>query len=453
MEYKIEKQKGNVKLSFNVPNAEWQTEIELTYVRTRGKYNVHGFRKGTAPRGLIEKAYGPTVFVNDALDSCFSKAYTKALQENDIEPVDEPKVEVQKYGLNGENLEFTIEVTVKPEVTLGNYKGLTVKKAVYEVTAKDVDAQIDRVLGAHARLVNVTDRAAKEGDTVNIDYSGSINGVKFSGGTAKKQDLELGSHSFIPGFEEQVVGMKIGESKNVNVKFPDDYHSEEVKGKDAVFAVTLHEIKKREVPELNDKFVQDTTEFDTVEAYRANIEKNLKDNAERREKNENRNNMLDAVVNACSVEIPDCMVETELDYMMQDFEYRLAQMYGGMKLDDYFKYTGTSREEMRGSRREEAYKAVKTRLIAQAIIIADNIEPTQEEIDAFIAETAQRMGKSEKDFKATLDEHAMSHIKNDATVEKLFTELEKVTNFEVVAEEKKAAPKTSTKKAPADKKD
>ena len=284
--------------------------------------------------------YGPTVFFDEAFNTCASKAYGKALSENeDIYPVDEPKVDIENFGADA--MVFGISVTVKPEVTLGQYKGLTVKKAEYPVTDKDVEEDIERSLKAKSRLVDITDRAAKNGDTVNIDYSGSVDGVKFNGGTAEKQELTLGSKSFIPGFEEQVEGMKIGEEKDLKVKFPDDYHAEDLKGKDAVFAVKLNSIKFREIPELNDDFVKDTTKFETVAEYRADVKKRLTDSAERRADNENKNNMIDAIVANASVDIPDCMIESELDYMLQDFEYRLGYMYGGMKLDDYFKYMGS----------------------------------------------------------------------------------------------------------------
>ena len=372
MEYKIERQKGSVKFVFTVPNAEWDEEINAAYIKTKAKYNIPGFRKGKAPRKFIENMYGPTVFFDEAFNTCASKAYGKALSENeDIYPVDEPKVDIENFGADA--MVFGISVTVKPEVTLGQYKGLTVKKAEYPVTDKDVEEDIERSLKAKSRLVDITDRAAKNGDTVNIDYSGSVDGVKFNGGTAEKQELTLGSKSFIPGFEEQVEGMKIGEEKDLKVKFPDDYHAEDLKGKDAVFAVKLNSIKFREIPELNDDFVKDTTKFETVAEYRADVKKRLTDSAERRADNENKNNMIDAIVANASVDIPDCMIESELDYMLQDFEYRLGYMYGGMKLDDYFKYTGSSREDFRKDRKSEAEKAVKTRLVMETIIKTEKV--------------------------------------------------------------------------------
>ena len=275
MDYKTEKQMGRLKFTFTVKNAEWEEEINSAYIKTRGKYNISGFRKGHAPRKFIENLYGPTVFFDDAFNACASKAYAKALTENaDVFPVDDPKVADMNF--TDEGLTFAIEVTVKPEVKLGQYKGLTLEKAEYPVSKKDVDEEIERSLKAKSRLVEVTDREARDGDTVTIDYSGSVDGVKFAGGTAEKQELTLGSHSFIPGFEEQVVGMKIGDDKDLNVKFPDDYHAEDLKGKNAVFAVKLHAIKYREVPELNDEFVKDTSKFDNVAEYRADVEKRLK---------------------------------------------------------------------------------------------------------------------------------------------------------------------------------
>ncbi len=442
MEYKIERQKGSVKFVFTVPNAEWDEEINAAYIKTKAKYNIPGFRKGKAPRKFIENMYGPTVFFDEAFNTCASKAYGKALSENeDIYPVDEPKVDIENFGADA--MVFGISVTVKPEVTLGQYKGLTVKKAEYPVTDKDVEEDIERSLKAKSRLVDITDRAAKNGDTVNIDYSGSVDGVKFNGGTAEKQELTLGSKSFIPGFEEQVEGMKIGEEKDLKVKFPDDYHAEDLKGKDAVFAVKLNSIKFREIPELNDDFVKDTTKFETVAEYRADVKKRLTDSAERRADNENKNNMIDAIVANASVDIPDCMIESELDYMLQDFEYRLGYMYGGMKLDDYFKYTGSSREDFRKDRRSEAEKAVKTRLVMETIIKTEKVEPTEQEIDKRIAEIAEQQGKTLEEYKPSVSEHQLTHIKSDVTVEKTLNELVKANEFK--AEAKKSEAKKETK--------
>ena len=442
MEYKIERQKGSVKFVFTVPNAEWDEEINAAYIKTKVKYNIPGFRKGKAPRKFIENMYGPTVFFDEAFNTCASKAYGKALSENeDIYPVDEPKVDIENFGADA--MVFGISVTVKPEVTLGQYKGLTVKKAEYPVTDKDVEEDIERSLKAKSRLVDITDRAAKNGDTVNIDYSGSVDGVKFNGGTAEKQELTLGSKSFIPGFEEQVEGMKIGEEKDLKVKFPDDYHAEDLKGKDAVFAVKLNSIKFREIPELNDDFVKDTTKFETVAEYRADVKKRLTDSAERRADNENKNNMIDAIVANASVDIPDCMIESELDYMLQDFEYRLGYMYGGMKLDDYFKYTGSSREDFRKDRKSEAEKAVKTRLVMETIIKTEKVEPTEQEIDKRIAEIAEQQGKTLEEYKPSVSEHQLTHIKSDVTVEKTLNELVKANEFK--AEAKKSEAKKETK--------
>lgn len=463
MEYKSETQKGVAKFEFTVSKAEWDEEINSAYIKTRGKYNVAGFRRGHAPRKFIENIYGPTVFFDDAFNSCASKAYAKALTENpELYPVSEPKVDITKF--ENDKMEFTIEVTLKPEVKLGQYKGLTLKKAEYPVSDADVDADIDRARNSKSRLVEVTDRAAKDGDTVTIDYSGSVDGVKFNGGTAQNQDLTLGSHSFIPGFEEQVAGMKIGEQKDLKVKFPDDYHAEDLKGKDAVFAVTLHGIKYREVPELTDEFVKDTTKFETVAEYKADVKKRLEENAARRAENENKNNVIDAVVANATVDVPECMVDTELDYMLGDLEHRLSHMYGGMKIEDYFKYTGTSAEDFRKDRKPDAEKNVKTRLVVEALVKTEKIEPTDEEVDARVAEYAAPSGKSVEEYKSTLDSHTLSHIKSDATVEKLLGMLCDATVFESDAKKEpakkttaakttaaKPATSTAAKKAPAKK--
>lgn len=457
MEYKTERQKSSVKLSFTVPADEWEAEINAAYVKTKGKYNIPGFRRGHAPRKYIESLYGPTVFIDEAFNACASKSYTTALKENeDIFPVDEPKVDIDEFGKDA--LKFTIEVTVKPEVTLGQYKGLSVVKAEYPVTDEEVDHEIMHSRQAKSRLVDVTDRAAADGDTVIIDYSGSVDGVKFNGGTAEKQQLVLGSHSFIPGFEEQVVGMNIGDEKDLKVKFPEDYHAEELKGKDAVFAVKLHEIKFREIPELTDEFVKDTTQFETVAEYRESVFKRLTEESARREKNENQNKVLEAVVANATVEIPECMVENELNYMLEEMEYRLGQMYGGMKLDDYFKYTGSSRDDFKKERKAEAEKNVKTRLVLEAVIKAENTQPTQEAIDARIAEIAASVNKSVEEYKQTMPANLTSRIKSDLTVEKVLDDLVAATVFTSAIDAKpesaakKPATKTTAAKKPAAKK-
>ncbi|MBR6773705.1 MAG: trigger factor, partial [Clostridia bacterium] len=366
MNYTIENLKGEVKINFSLTAEEWENALNKAYLKNKAKFNVPGFRKGHATRKMIEKMYGEGVFFDEAFNQAFYESYSKALDEHEeIFPVDEPKVDIDDIGKEG--VSFHAIVTVKPEVTLGEYKGIKIDKVEYNVTAEDVQAEIDRALKQGARRVEVTDRKVENGDIVNLDYSGSVDGVKFDGGTASGQELVIGSGSFIPGFEEQMVGMAIGETKDLNVKFPEQYHSADLAGKDAVFTVTVNKIEAEELPALDDEFAKNVSKFDTVAEYKADIEKNLKESKDRQADMENENAVIEAVTANATVEIPRCMIESQLDYLMQDMEYRLQYMYR-MKLEDYLKYTGGTIEELRKSREADAERDVKTRLVLEAIV-------------------------------------------------------------------------------------
>lgn len=431
MNYEIEKQKTGVKINFSVSKPEWDSEITAAYNKNKAKYNVPGFRKGFAPKKIIESMYGANVFFDDAFNSCASANYSKVLKEHEeIFVVDEPKVDITDFGET--ELKFCIEVSTKPEVTLGAYKGLKLEKSVYPIGATEVDEEINKALKAKSRLIDVTDRAVKDGDTVKLDYSGSVDGVKFDGGTAENQELVIGSKSFIPGFEEQLIGLSIADNKDINVKFPENYHAEELKGKEAIFNVTIHAIKVSELPELNDEFVKDTTKFENVKDYRADIESNLAKKAEARATSENQNKLIAEVGKNAEVEIPQCMIDSELDYMLQDFEYRLSYMYGGMKIADYFKYTNTSAADFKKDRAEDAKQAVKTRLVIEEIIKQEKIEATDVETDAKLAEIANQANKTLQEYKPTVSAQQLNHINNDIVVGKVFALLEKENTLEIV---------------------
>lgn len=309
MNYTIEKGNGEVKINFALSAKEWDDCIEKAYLKNKSKYSVPGFRKGHVSRKMIEKMYGEGVFFDDAFNDAFYDAYSKALNENEeIFPVDEPKVDID--GVNDDGVAFHATVTVKPEVTLGDYKGIKLDKVEYNVTVDDVQAEIDRTRKQAGRRVEVTDRAVENGDIVNLDYSGSADGVKFDGGTAQGQELVIGSGSFIPGFEDGMVGMNVGETKDITVKFPENYHAENLAGKDAVFTVTVNKIEKEELPELNDEFAKEVSKFDTLDEYRADVEKRLTEENTRRADAENENKLVEAIVNNASVEIPSCMIDT-----------------------------------------------------------------------------------------------------------------------------------------------
>ncbi len=451
MNYTIEELKGEVKISFSLTAEEWEAELDKAYKKNKNKYNVPGFRKGHATRKMIEKLYGAGVFFDEAFNEAFYESYSKALTEHEeIFPVDDPKVDID--DINADGVTFHAVVTVKPEVTLGAYTGIKVDKVEYNVTAEDVNNEVARAQKQAARKVEVTDRAVKDGDIVNLDYSGSVDGVKFDGGTASNQELVIGSHSFIPGFEEQMVGMTIGETKDLNVGFPKEYHAAELAGKDAVFTVTVNKIFVEELPELNDEFAKDVSKFDTLDEYKADIEKRLTEERTRRADSENENALIEAVTATAEVEIPQCMVERQIDYLIQDMEYRLMYMYQGMKLEDYLKYTGGSMEELRKSRAEEAKKGVKTRLALEEIIKKENLDVTDEDVDAEMTKVAENVGKTLEEYKATVDDRQLSYMKNDILMKKLVEFLKANNEFVLKKEEKKTtAKKTTTKKTSAKK--
>ncbi len=454
MNYTIEEGKGEVKISFALDAQEWDESINKAYIKNKAKFNIPGFRKGHATRKMIEKMYGEGVFFDDAFNDACYEAYSKALNEHEeIFPVDDPKVNID--GIDDNGVKFHAVVTVKPEATLGDYKGLNISKVEYNVTEDDVNAEIDRARKQASRKVEVEGKAVENGDIVNLDYSGSVDGVKFDGGTASNQELTIGSHTFIPGFEEQMIGMTIGETRDLNVPFPNDYHAKELAGKDSVFTVTVNKILKEEMPELNDDFAKDVSKFDTFAEYKADVEKRLQEGNDRRANAENENALIEAVAQTSSVEIPQCMIDSQIDYLVHDMEYRLMYMYQGLKLEDYLKYTGSSMEELRKSKAEEAKRDVKIRLVLEAIIKNENLDITDAELDEELKRIAESANKSVDEYRKTVDERQLSYIKNDLLMKKLieflkanntFETKKATTNKDECCEEKVDAPKKATTK-------
>ena len=410
MKYKVENKKGQVLISFSIDAKEWESAIESVYQKTKGKYNFVGFRKGHVPRKVLENAYGKGFFYEDAFNEAFPKYYYEVLdKESKIFPVDRPDVDVT--AIDDDGVKFTALVTVKPEVTLGEYKNLKIKKKIEAVTAKDVDDEINKMAEKNARMVEVSGRAVQNGDEVILDYSGSVNGVKFDGGTAEKQSLTIGSGMFIPGFEEQLVGMNIGEEKNINVKFPEEYHAEDLKGKDAVFAVKIHEIKVKEMPALDDEFAKDVSEFDTLKDLKADVKKNLTKQREEQADIKFENDLIDKATNNAKVDVPACMVESQIDSYLQEFEYQLS--YQGIKLDDYVKYTNSSIDDLRKIYKERAEKTVKTRLVLEAIVNAEKITADAKSVDARIDELAKQIGKTKAEVKKNMHPEELDYVKNE----------------------------------------
>ena len=408
----VEKIASNkVKLSFDVDSAKFDEAMGKAYLKVRNQVSIPGFRKGKAPRKMIENMYGEGVFYDEAFELIFDEVYGPAVEENNVEVVDRPEIEIQEIGA-GKNLKFTCEVYVKPDVNLGEYKGVEAKKEVTLVTDAEVDAKIEEERSKQATEVAVEDRAVAEGDTVNLDYSGSVDGVPFAGGTAEGQTLKIGSHTFIPGFEEQMVGMNIGEEKDLNVTFPEKYHSDELVGKAAVFHVKVNGITETQLPALDDDFAKDISEFDTLDEYKADIRAKLEAQAAKRDEDVFTNNVLAKVMENATVEIPEAMIERQIDSMMRDFEYRL--MGNGMKLDDFIKYTGSDMKTFRENYRGQAEKSVKAHLVLEAIEKAEAIEASEEQIDKQLEAFAAQMNKSVEEFKATLSESDIEYFKADA---------------------------------------
>jgi len=399
---------NQVKIEIDISAEEFAAALHQAYLKNKGKFNIQGFRKGKAPRAVIESHYGEGIFYEDAFDIAFPESYNKAVDELSIVPVSRPKLDVTKIGKDG--VCYTAEVFVKPEVKLGEYKGVKVKAVKAEVTDEQVDAEIALAAERNARWVDV-DRAAQEKDKVIIDYSGSIDGVKFEGGTAENQALELGSHSFIEGFEEQVVGMSKGEEKDITVRFPDEYHAKELAGKEAVFHIVMHDVKAKEMPELNDDFAQDVSEFDTFEEYKADVRKKLEENAAHRAEHELENAVLEEVVKAAEIDLPECMVENQIDHRLQQIEYSL--MYQGIRLEDYLKMTGTKIEDLRAEYRDEAERSVRTQLTVEAVMKAEGIEATEEQLKDELAKRAERAKKDPEEYAAKLSGEQLEYIKEN----------------------------------------
>ena len=417
MSYTVEKIASNkVKLSFVESAESFDAAVEKAYLKDRSKINVPGFRKGKAPRKLIENMYGEGVFYDDAFELVAQPAYEEAIKAENLQVVDRPQVDVQQIGA-GQELKYTLEVFVKPDVTLGEYKGVAVEKNVEKVTDEAVNARIQNDVERASTTQDVTDRAVENGDIVNLDYAGSVDGVAFEGGTAQGQSLTIGSGMFIPGFEEQMVGMNIGEERDLSVKFPEQYHADSLAGKDAVFHVKVNGIQTKVRPELDDDFAADVSEFDTFEAYKANIVADLEKNAADRAEANLEDSLVQKVVDAADCDIPDAMIQDEITTMLREMEMRM--MYQGIRFEDYLKYTGQTLDQVRENYKPEAANRVKTQLVLEAVAKAENIVPTDEDVDEAIADQAKRVNRDVEEFKASLSEQQKEYLKETAGIKKV----------------------------------
>ncbi|MBO5480841.1 MAG: trigger factor [Clostridia bacterium] len=425
-------EKSTVKITLKFDANEWKEALNKAYMKTRGKFAINGFRKGKAPKNVIENVYGKGVFFEDALNLLFSENYPTIIEKNEkkFTVVGDPDVSVE--ALSDEGVTLVASVPVKPEVKISAYKGIKIKEYAYTVKDEEVEADLNRLLDRNARKVAVTDRAAQNGDIVNIDFVGTVDGVKFDGGEAEGFDLTLGSGQFIPGFEDQVVGMNIGDKKDVNVTFPENYQAEALKGKPAVFAVTLNSIQGKELPELNDEFIKDATGSESVDAYKAKTKERLQKQADKRANDATENSILEAIAQNTEVEIPQAMIDREIDSLVQKFEYQL--MYQGLKLQDYLDFLKTTMADFRKNYEEAALKNVKHQLIISQLIKEEDIQATEEEVNEKVAEQAKSVEKDVEEYKKNMDPRQFDYIRSDIIITKLFATLKANNEMEVVNE-------------------
>ena len=426
MKYTQKREKNTLTITFKATAEEWASFERRAYEQNKGKYNVPGFRKGHAPKHVLEQRYGKGLFFEDALYMCAQEYYTEFLDKNkEVEPVARPSLDDKAFNIDDKgNVTLAVVVTVRPEITLGQYKGLTIAKtAVKKVKAADVDAEIAKVRERNARYIEVTDRAVQDGDQVNLDYCGKMDGVAFDGGTAKAQTLTIGSHTFIEGFEEQLIGMNIGETRDINVTFPADYHAEELKGKPAVFTVTINGITVKELPALDDEFAKDVSEFDTLKDYKADIKKTLEERNAKDAEREDENKLIETIVNNTKIDIPEEMIDEQIDNFVEDFKYQLSSQ--GLNIDDYFKYTERTMADLRKDYRDRAVKSVHTRLVFEEIVKAEKITADEAVVEEKIRQYAEQVGLTYEDFAARLSAEDRYYFENQAITDSLIAFLKK----------------------------
>lgn len=419
MSLQVEKLEHNMaKLTVEVAAEDVEKALQAAYLKQRKQINIPGFRKGKVPRQMIEKMYGPEVFYDEAVNSMIPDAYAKAYEESELDIVSQPKIDVVQIE-KGKSFIFTAEVATKPEVTLGDYKGLKVDKVSTRVTQKEVDEEIEKERERNARTIEVTDRAVQDKDEVTLDFEGFVDGVAFEGGKGEDYPLTIGSGAFIPGFEEQLIGAEIDKEVEVNVTFPDEYHSEELAGKDATFKCTVHTIKAKELPELDDEFASDVSECETMDAYRAEVKKNIKERKERTGKEKKENQAVDQAIENAQMDIPEAMIETQVRQMADDMARRIQQQ--GLTVEQYFQFTGMTAEKMLEEMRPQAEKSIKTRLVLEAIVKAENIEVSDERVDEELTKMAEAYQMEVEKLKEFMGENEKKQIKEDLAVQDAIT--------------------------------
>ena len=416
MSLQVEKlEKNMAKLTIEVSAEELEKAIEGAYQKNKNKISIPGFRKGKAPRKMIEQMYGKGIFLEDAANALIPEHYSKAVEECELEIVSQPEIDVTQAE-PGKAFIFTAEVAVKPEVTLGEYKGVEVPKSETEVTDEDVEAELKKEQEKNSRTVTVEDRGAENGDITTIDFEGFVDGVAFEGGKGTDYPLTIGSHSFIDTFEDQIIGMNIGDEKEINVTFPEEYHVDDLKGKPAMFKVSVKEIKEKQLPELNDEFAQDVSDFDTLDEYKDDLKNKIADRKSREAKAKQEDEAIAKIIESSKMDIPDAMVDTQVNRMVEDFAQRLQQQ--GLSVEQYFQYTGMTADKIMEEMKPEAVKRIQSRLVLEAVVKAENIETSDEEFEAELKKMAEAYKMELDQIKEFMGDYEKKQIKEDLAIQK-----------------------------------
>lgn len=404
----LNKEGNKVSLRIEVDAQKFEEGVQKAYLKNRKRFNIPGFRKGKVPRKIIEVNYGEGVFYEDAINMIFPEAYDSAIKELDLEPVDRPEIDIEELE-KGKPVVFTADVMVKPEVKVGEYKGIEVEKVEYNVTEEDIDQELKSMQDRNARIIEVEGRPVKTGDILTIDYEGYVDEEQFEGGTAQNQSLEIGSGRFIPGFEDQLIDKNSGDDVEVNVKFPEEYNAEHLAGKDAIFKVKIHEIKEKELPQLDDEFAKDVSEFDTVDELKNDIKERQEKQAKDREKIEKENKVIEKVVKDSEIDLPEVMIETQIDNEVNEFSYRLQ--FQGMNIEKYLELTNTTMDDLREQTKERAEQVVRTDLVLEAISKVEGIESSEDELQEELEKMAKQYNQEVDKLKKKLREEDLDQIK------------------------------------------
>ena len=452
MNCKVEKTKNanEVKLEITIEAEKFENAIKKVYFQSAKYFNIPGFRKGKAPQNIVERYYGKEIFYEDAFNEVVPEEYEKALEENKIEAVSRPKIDIVKME-KGQDLVFTAIVSTKPEVELGKYKGIEIEKVEYNVSKEAIDSEIKSMQEKNARMITVDDRAVENGDIATIDFEGFVDGVAFDGGKAEGHDLEIGSGSFIPGFEDQVIGMNIDEEKDIKVTFPKEYFSKDLAGKEATFKVKLHAIKKKEMPKLDDEFAKDVSEFDTLKELENSVKEKLEKQMQDKAKYEKEQAIMKSICDNSKIDIPEGMIELEVDNMIKDMEQRMS--YQGLKLEQYLKMLNKTEAEFRKESEPQAIEAIKSRLVLEAIAAKEDIKATEKEVTEKIKEMAKNYGRNEEDLlkNENVKKYIEEGIVNEKTIDLLIENVKETKKSkaekktETKSEKKEKAEKKSTK--------